>query len=78
MSDFSFKSVSQFSETYPAFSEGAIRHLIFLSKPRPPSKGNIPGNGFAPAFIRLGRKILIDEAKFFDIVKAKQLPQDAA
>lgn len=55
------------SERHPAFSQGALRSLIFLSKPRKSSRGTIQGNGMAAAgvLVRLGRKLLIDEIKFF-------------
>lgn len=58
-------TVRQFSEKHPAFTQGAIRQLIFASNPRKTSRGNLPGNGLALALVRLGRKVLIDEAKFF-------------
>lgn len=60
-------TVRQFSERNPAFSEAALRNLIFKADPRKSSRGEIPGNGLieAGAIIRLGRKVLIDEAAFF-------------
>jgi len=59
-------TVRQFSEKNPAFSQGSVRNLIFNSKPRKSSKGSIPNNGFDTVLVRVGRKVLIDEAKFFD------------
>lgn len=59
-------TVRQFSERNPAFSQGSIRNLIFLSKRRKTSQGGIPGNGLQVALVRVGRKILIDEGKFFE------------
>lgn len=38
--------------------KGGMRHLIF----------NAEKNGFAGAFKRVGRRILVDEAEFFAIV----------
>ena len=38
--------------------EGGLRHLIFHAKT----------NGFESAFKRVGRRVLIDEAKFWHIV----------
>lgn len=38
--------------------QGGLRHLIFNEKT----------NGFASAFKRVGRRVLIDEAEFFRIV----------
>lgn len=50
-------TVAQFSEKHPAFPEGGLRYLIF----------NERENGLArnKVIIRAGRKVLIDEAKFF-------------
>ena len=38
--------------------QGGLRHLV-THKAR---------NGFSPAFVKCGRRVLIDEAKFFDCV----------
>ncbi len=64
-------TVRQFSEKYPAFSQGAIRNLIFLAESRNTSKGTIPGNGLSVALVRIGRKVLIDEARFFEWIDAQ-------
>ena len=50
-----------------AFTEPALRHYIFESKPRRDSRGRIlPTNGLleAGAIIRLNRKVLIDLDRF--------------
>jgi hypothetical protein len=39
--------------------------LIFNAQPRVTRKATIPGNGFDACMVRMGRKILIDEEKFF-------------
>lgn len=65
-------TVRQFSEKHPAFTQGAIRNLIFLAENRKTSKGVINGNGLSIAIVRIGKKILIDEPKFFDWVDAQQ------
>lgn len=65
-------TVRQFSEKFPAFSQGSIRNLIFLASQRHTSKGKIPGNGLDMALVRIGRKLLIDEAKFFDWIEKLQ------
>ena len=52
-------TIRQFSERNPAFPEGGLRALRF----------NSDKNGFAPAFVKVGRKVLIDEARFFEIVE---------
>ena len=48
-------TVRQFSEKHPAFTQGSLRNLIFNAKQ----------NGFDACLVRVGRKILIDEAAFF-------------
>jgi len=65
-------TVRQFSEKHPAFTQGAIRQLVFASQPRKTSRGPIPGNGLKPAIVRLGRKVLIDEALFFEWLDSQQ------
>ena len=47
--------------------QGGLRHLV-THKAR---------NGFAPAFVKCGRRVLIDEAKFFECVLERS-EQDAA
>ncbi len=58
-----YKTVNQFIEEYPAFTTGGIRSLIF----------NEQSNGLSQsgAIVRIGRKVLIDEAKFFGWVQAQ-------
>lgn len=61
-------TVEQFCARNPAFSESAVRNLVFKSKSRHSSKGLIPGNGLveAGALIRLGRKVLLHEPNFLN------------
>ena len=56
-------TVKQFIEKHPAFNLGGIRSLIFHEHT----------NGLAKsgAIVRIGRKVLIDEAKFFAWVEAQ-------
>lgn len=63
-------TVAQFAERNPAFSPAALRNLIFKADEREGANGTIQGNGLleAGAIIRIGRKVLIDEARFFDWV----------
>ena len=72
-------TVRQFSEKHPAFSQGSLRNLIFNSNTRKATNGDIPGNGLedAGAIIRIGRKILIVEDKFFAWVRSLQEGQGA-
>lgn len=65
-------TVRQFSDKHPAFTQGAIRNLIFLAEDRKTSKGILKGNGLKVALVRIGRKLLIDEAKFFEWIDAQQ------
>ena len=51
-----FYTVKQFSQRHPVFSESSLRYLIF----------NERHNGLSPAIRRVGRKVLIDEDKFFE------------
>lgn len=69
-----YYTVAQFSESNPAFSESSIRNLIFKADTRKSSIGDIQGNGLieSGAVIRLGRKVLISEAKFFKWLEAQQ------
>jgi hypothetical protein len=58
-----YLTVKQFSEKHPAFTNGGLRSLIF----------NEESNGLAKAgaIVRIGRRVLIDEEKFFSWVKAQ-------
>lgn len=68
-------TVRQFSEKHPAFSQGSLRNLIHLSSERYSSTGKILGNGLSMALVRVGRKLLIDEAKFFQWIEQQQKAQ---
>ena len=61
-------SVRQFSERHPVFTPPGLRHLIHCSEERERSKGKLPGNGLkeSGAILRCGRKVMIDEARFFE------------
>ena len=67
-------TVRQFAERNPAFSEAALRNLIFKADARHSTKGEIPGNGLIEtgAIIRVGRKVLIDETAFFAWIDAQK------
>ena len=65
-------TIRQLSERYPAFSEPALRNLVFCAKPRQSTKGPIPGNGLDRAIIRVGRKVLIDAEQFQAWLREKQ------
>ena len=69
-----YLTVEQFSQRNPAFTPAALRNLIFRANGRQSTKGSIPGNGLieAGAIVRLGRKVLIVENRFFDWVESQQ------
>ena len=56
-----YSTVKQFSERYPAFSVGSLRAIIF----------NASTNGLSEsgAVVRINRKILLNEPKFFGWVE---------
>ena len=54
-------TVAQFAERHPAFSEGSLRWLRFKQEEM----------GFQRAFLSCGRRVLIDEDQFFEVI-AKQ------
>ena len=58
-----YLTVTQLCEKHPAFKPGGIRALIF----------NEETNGLkaSGAIVRVGRKVLIDEAKFFAWVSSQ-------
>ena len=56
-------TVNQFTEKQPAFTLGGLRSLIFHE--------NSNGLAKSGAIIRIGRKVLIDEIKFFNWVAAQ-------
>lgn len=53
-------TVKQFCEKHPAFPEGGVRHQIFHEEEN--------GLAEAGAIIRVGRKVLINEEKYFDVI----------
>ena len=57
-------TVNQFTEIHPAFTVGSLRWMIFNAK----------DNGLleSGAIIRLGKRVLISEEKFFNWVDSKQ------
>jgi hypothetical protein len=62
MPERSLLTVPQLAKKHPAFKEGGIRSYIFNAKK----------NGFEMALVKIGRKILIDESKFFEWIDQQQ------
>ena len=48
--------VTKWNDYHPSPPIGGLRHLIFYEKT----------NGFSHCVVRLGRRVLIDEEKFFE------------
>ena len=68
-------TVAQFSERRPAWTQAALRNFILNSQDRFNSRGErIAGNGLAEAraIVRVGRRVLIDEAAFFRWIAGQQ------
>jgi hypothetical protein len=55
-----YSTVKQFSERHPAFTVPSLRALIF--------DGNTNGLNESGAVVRINRKVLINEGRFFDWV----------
>ena len=70
-----YATVRQFAERNPAFSEASVRNLVFKADSRESSLGRIPGNGLieAGAIVRIGRKVLISEQRFFAWVEGQRI-----
>lgn len=55
--------VTKWNEYHPWPPVGGLRHLIFFEKK----------NGFAHCVVRLGRRVLIDEERFFEWADREKL-----
>jgi hypothetical protein len=62
-------TVAQMVDAYPCLTTGGVRADIFGAATRVSSKGIVPGNGLAPAVIRKGRRVLLDEIGYFTWVR---------
>jgi hypothetical protein len=56
-----FIPVTKWNDYHPWPGQGGMRHLIFHAE----------RNGFAKAFKRVGRRVLIDEEAFFECINEK-------
>jgi hypothetical protein len=61
-------TVAQFALVEPAFTQAALRNLIFKAVSRHSSKGIIPGNGLLEcgAIVRRGRRVRINRIQFLN------------
>lgn len=57
-------TVKLLAEAEQAFTQNAIRNLIFKAEDRVSSLGVIPGNGLKPHIRRIGKKVLINHGGF--------------
>jgi len=63
----SYLTVKQLPKKYPAFTENAIRWLIF----------NRDRNGFSACLRKVGKRVLIDEQLFVDFIEQGSTQQAA-
>ena len=69
------RTVAQFVERWPAWTQAALRNLILNAADRQNSRGEkIPGNGLAEAgaILRCGRKVLLSESRVMAWLQAQQ------
>lgn len=68
-------SLKKFAERHSSFlTTSAITNQVFKAQSRHSTKGEIPGNGMMDfgVIVRVGRKVLIDEAAYFQWLDAQQ------
>jgi len=65
--------LNTFLAQHPEWTAGALRWLIFQASTRTSSQGVIAGNGLEEcgAIFRVGRRVFIDEGKFFEWLKSQ-------
>lgn len=63
-------TVDQFTQKHRAFKAGGLRWLIFNEKQN--------GLAVSGAVVRIGRRVLLDEAKFFAWIERQQVARVAA
>lgn len=61
-------TVRQFAAKHPAFTEASLRFIIFKAG----------SNGFKNCIRRIGRKVLLDEAAFFECVDQRNAQSKGA
>ena len=73
-------SVRQFAERHPAFTESSLRWIRYRSQAlrrlrrgdREEEVPELETNGFETAFVKIGRRILIDEGEFLRCVERQR------
>ena len=70
-----YKTVEQFSNDNPCFTASSLRNLIFKGDARQSTNGLITGNGLLEigAVIRIGRKVLINEDRFYQWIESQNI-----
>ena len=66
----SLLTVRQFTQKHPAFPEGGLRHRIFHAETN--------GLKESGAIVRNGRRVLIDEEKWFSWLRSDEYRTEAA
>ena len=65
------RTVKQFAEANPAFSEASLRWLIFKAGSPETDSDYEHNSGLNDALVRVGRRVLIDEQMFFNWLRRK-------
>lgn len=65
-------TIKLLAKAEPAFTEAAIRNLVFNANDRQASRGTISGNGLAPHIRRVGSKVLINHGGFLSWIDEQQ------
>lgn len=68
-------TVRQFAERHPAFTEGSLRWLIFQAGSPERDSATTPLADLNTALVRVGRRVLIDEAVFFAWLQGRRVVQ---
>jgi len=62
-------TVRQFCLRHPAFTQGSLRWLIFKAASPDTDADHEHNAALNDALVRIGRRVLIDESKFFEWVR---------
>lgn len=69
----SWLTIKLLAQAEPAFTQSALRYLVFNAACRQSSNGSIPGNGLAPHIRRVGAKVLINHGGFLSWIDGSAL-----
>lgn len=64
-------TVRQFAAKHSAFSQGSLRWLIFKAASPESDADHEHNSALNDALVRVGRRVLIDEQKFFNWLRRK-------